>query len=182
MRVLIVHPQFLEFGGAEKSILGLYEEIKKRFECELLYEFWKEHKKREYFLRSKVWKVVSLIYRFPKMFFSRRVKRSIIMNDVIIVSITGNLINAPLIWSSLILSKIYGKKTIAYIYEPLLSFWGLTKIENLLLKPIRFFDILTIKTFSPNKILCISEFIENYCKKALHLRKIDYIIYCIFHT
>jgi len=28
MRLLIVHPQFLEFGGAEKSILGLYEELK----------------------------------------------------------------------------------------------------------------------------------------------------------
>jgi len=28
MKILIVHPQFLEFGGAEKSMLGLYEELK----------------------------------------------------------------------------------------------------------------------------------------------------------
>jgi len=182
MRVLIVHPQFLEIGGAEKSILGLYKEFKNMFDCEIFYEFWKEHKKREYFLRSKVWKIVSLIYRFPKMLFSRKVRKTILKNDVIIISITGNVINAPLIWSSLILSKIYKKKTIAYIYEPLLSFWGLTKIENIILKPIRFFDIIIIKTFSPNKILCISEFIENYCKKTLHLRKVNGIIYCIFHT
>jgi len=180
MRILIVHPQFLEIGGAEKSMLGLYEELKKRFECELLYEFWKGHEKREYFLRSKVWKVVSLIYRFPKMLFSKEVRKKIIKSDTIIISITGNLIIAPLNWTCLIFSKIYQKKKIVYIHEPLLTFWGLTKFENIILSPLRYFDIFLFRIFKPNVIISNSDFSKEIVIKNYKVNNVK-VIYPLFH-
>ncbi|MGC9079821.1 MAG: hypothetical protein ACP5G1_03735 [Nanopusillaceae archaeon] len=85
-------------------------------------------------------------------------------NDRIVVSITGNIVCAPSIWSGLILSKLFNKKCIAYIHEPLLPFWGLSKFGNILLMPIRWLDILIFKLFKPKTIICNSEFTKKFTK------------------
>ena len=137
-------------------------------------------RKKRIFLKSKVWKIVSLIYRFPKFLFSREVRRKILKNDVIIISITGNFVTAPLNWVCLILSKTFNKKTIAYVYEPLLVFWSLTKIEKIFLSPLRYFDIFLFKLFKPNFIISISDFSKEIVMKNYKVNNVK-VIYPIFH-
>ncbi len=178
-KVLIVHGQLIEIGGAEKSILGLYEKLKKYFKVNFYYQLGKENKKANAIYKSAIRKVLFL-YTFPLEFL--KLRKIIKKHDLIFISITGNILCLPSYWSSLILGKIYGKKVILYVHEPPLSFWSLTDKRKVLLSFIKILDILIFNIFKPSKIIANSELTKkivsiNY---KINQNKIE-VIYPIFH-
>ncbi|MEM0242868.1 MAG: glycosyltransferase family 4 protein [Candidatus Aenigmatarchaeota archaeon] len=178
-KILIIHSQFIEIGGSEKSILGLYKRLKKKYNCELYFELDRNSKKWKVLYKSKIKKVAYIFRIFNSL--SNLIEK-IKNNDIIIVSLTGNILSIPAYWSSLILGNITNRKIIIYLHEPPLSFWSLKKIERTLLSPIIFLDCLLTKILLQNNFMVIanSGFSKKYFIKR-YKKMVKTVVYPIFY-
>ncbi|MBU5682109.1 MAG: glycosyltransferase [Candidatus Aenigmarchaeota archaeon] len=178
-RILIIHSQFIEIGGAEKSIIGMYEKLKRIYNCEIYFEIDKNYKKWKILYKSKIRKITYIFRIFNSL--SNLIKK-FKNNDIVIVSLTGNILSIPAYWSSLILGNLINKKIIIYLHEIPISFRSLTKIEKILLFPIIFLDILLTKVLIQNNYIIIanSKFLRKHFIKR-YKKTVKDIIYPIFH-
>lgn len=187
-KILIIHSQFYEIGGAEKSMLGLYKKINQLgLKCDLLFDIDAEQTKKNLVSwKSKIKRFLHVLTLF-RVLFKIRNKLKKENYDFIILSNEGNILSLPSIWSVMILKVLYKKfKLLIYYHHWPSPSPSYNLFENIILYPLVLMDILIFRlaTFLSKDyiFICNSELTKYFILKR-YRKKINIgIVYPIFHT
>jgi glycosyltransferase involved in cell wall biosynthesis len=145
MKITIIHGQFVEIGGAERCMLSIAEGLKKRgHEVLIETEFTEPYNKKHFLLTP--------------LRFLRLVKKLKTCNgEVWLLSVHGAFISCPIIWATLLASRLKKIPTVAYVHEEAIRLDRFTpKILKLICLPIIAVDSFIFRILRPPVIIANS--------------------------
>jgi len=165
----MIHGQFLEMGGAERSLLALADGLKNRgHEVSIQTEFTQPYTRKDSLLTPfRFFRLVNRLLKLPD-------------SDVWLLSIHGAFISCPIVWAALFIARLRKIPTVAYVYEEAIRIDKFTPtVLKLLCMPLIAIDSLIFKIFRPKTVIAISALTARTVENRYHV-KISKIIWPCF--
>jgi hypothetical protein len=158
MRIAIIHGQFVEMGGAERSLLALSRELKKRgYQVSIQTEFTEPYTRKDSLLT-------------PLRFFRLMDKLSKRDDDLWLLSVHGAFISCPIIWAALFVARLKKIPMVVYVYEEAIRVDKFTpKFLKWLSMPFIAADSFIFRVLHPRRVIAISNLAAKNVKNRYHV-------------